>query len=65
MPKPKVQMKSEIQITNYPIDKTNTNALNSFNFAPLTLSLSPPGRGRGEGDFISTLSLAIELTFEL
>ena len=27
----------------------NTDALNSFKFAPLTLSLSPVGRGRGEG----------------
>jgi hypothetical protein len=31
-------------------DKINTNALNSFKFAPLTLSLSPVGRGRGEGE---------------
>jgi hypothetical protein len=36
---------------------TNTNALNSFKFAPLTSSHSPVGRARGEGGAESNVKI--------
>jgi hypothetical protein len=39
----------------------NPNALNSFKFVPLTLSLSPLGRGRGEGELSQISKLFLRL----
>jgi hypothetical protein len=42
-------------------DEINTNALNSFKFAPLTLSHSPVGRARGEGKLSQMSKLFLRL----